>query len=369
MFFGAGNPIIGYKHRNVQRAMLGGVWGAFAVTSPTATSSVTKTFTYTVPVSYNIDKIKLVGAVMKYGSTVADREIVNAIESPYITGCPPAKVVPICVVTRDSATNKNMVVWEKTGVTYAKNYKIYRETTSPGTYSLIATQAANLFSTYIDMSSNPNIASNRYKLVMEDSCGNEVPVTDTSVHHHRTVLITSTVSGSSVILNWNLYEGRGFTSAIVMQSIGSGPFTPLITLPPSTTTYTITTPPSGTVAYRLDIVVPGGCSPSKTTGLNVISSNIVFPFGASDITSVNGVESTCKAYPNPVENNITLEGTFKGDHIVLFDAVGRKVQSWEISTTATKQNLTLVPMENGLYILTVVNAETGKRTSIILQKQ
>ncbi|MBL7684166.1 MAG: Omp28-related outer membrane protein [Flavipsychrobacter sp.] len=366
MFFGAGNPIVGFKHRQVQRAMLGGVWGQFAVNNPAASTSVTKTFTYTVPANYDIDKISLISIVQKHGATTADREIMNAINSPKMRhSCPPPLIAPICIVTRDSATNKNKVVWEKTGLSYAKTYKIYRESSTPGVYNLLGTQGANVFSTYIDATSTPNTTSYRYKLAVEDSCGTEIPVTDTNIKAHRTVLITSTLgTGGSVTLNWNLYEGRPFTNAILLESVLGGPYLPVATLGSTVTTYTLT--PSGTgVSYRLDIVVPGGCAPSKSTAYDVISSNVVYPFS----TGIKNAEATSlvKVYPNPVNEYINIEGIAVGDKITLYNLLGEKIGQWK--STETKMVIDVKNIANGIYILNVRNTVIGSSQNISLQKQ
>jgi len=305
--------------------------------------------------------------VQKNGIAMSDREVMNAIQSPKLKySCPPPIIAPICVVTRDSATNKNKIVWEKTGLGYAKTYKIYRESSTSGVYTLLGSQAANIFSTYIDATSSPNSNSYRYKLTVEDSCGTEVPVSDTNNVAHRTVLVTSTLgTGGSVTLNWNLYEGRPFTNAILMESVSGGPFAPIATLGSTVTSYTFT--PSGTgVAYRLDIVVPGGgCAPSKSTAYNVISSNIVYPYA----TSINNTvaANTVRVYPNPVNEFVTIDGIAKGDKIVLYNVLGEKVGDW--NSTDAKITIDMKEFAAGMYIFYVTSPANGSRQNISIQKQ
>ncbi|MBS1773886.1 MAG: Omp28-related outer membrane protein [Bacteroidetes bacterium] len=371
-YFGAGNPIVGFKHMQVVRAMLGGTWGVYGVTSPSASTSTTKTFTYIVPAGYKMSRIRLVGMVMKYNaSNVNDREVMNAVKSPMVataSGCPAPRVVPICIVAKDSATNKNKVIWEKTGVTYAMQYKIYRETPlSSGIYTLLGSQPSNAFSTYLDTTSYPDSFSYRYKLVMVDSCSNEVPWIDTSVHAHRTVFLTSTLSGTSVILNWNLYEGRPFTSAVVMEQVGSGPYTPIATLSPTATTYTISSAPSGAV-YRLDVVVPGGCSPSKTTADYYVSSNIVYPFGVP--TGVNAVinnENKIHVYPSPATDYVHISGIADGDHISVYDMTGKRIINMVADKGIDLVNIYTGEYSKGHYLIRVSHAN-GEESSVKFEK-
>jgi hypothetical protein len=85
-FIGAGNPITSgslYSHMHVARAILcpgGDIWGEAAFSNPTSGTSVTKTYTYTIPVSYVAKNMKVIGLVEKYGATTTDRAVENAIE-------------------------------------------------------------------------------------------------------------------------------------------------------------------------------------------------------------------------------------------------------------------------------------------------
>lgn len=451
-FFGAGNPIIGFLHKQVVRKSLGGTWGTYIATNPTATATNTQPYTYTVPASYNINRIRLVAMVVKQNSSnINDREVVNAIASAMPVPCPPSSKtlatlsaggpttfclgdsvklhgnntpsglfytwlngttivstwgdstfmakqsgtyrlvltnslgcidtsapvtvnvlspehVNICVVNTDSATGKNIVVWEKFGIMRAASYKIYRETPlNSGTYSLICSQAANVFSTFIDTGSYPLTQSYRYRLTLVDSCGNESPM-DTTTSTHRTVHITSTSgSGGSVVLNWNLYEGRPFTTAYVMQRVGTGAWTSIATLGSSVTTYTITAPPSGTVQYRIDILISGGCTPTaKGTGYGTISSNVTW-FFPTTVSNIPGA-AAIKTYPNPVDKTFSAEGLSKNDKLSIYDMTGRKLQEWNVAEQQPVNSFSLEGFTTGMYILKVTDENNTPKFNTRLQK-
>ncbi len=84
---GAGNPIVGFKHMHVLRAMLGGTWGTSGVVAddPAANQSFSKTYTYTIPAGYNENNMKLVAMMQKFGATPDDREILNSIQAKLVT--------------------------------------------------------------------------------------------------------------------------------------------------------------------------------------------------------------------------------------------------------------------------------------------
>lgn len=79
-YFGAGDPIIGYVHKRVLRALPGGAFGNAGVIPAQVTQgdTYTENFQYTVPASFDEDKITVVGALAYYSATVGQREVMNA---------------------------------------------------------------------------------------------------------------------------------------------------------------------------------------------------------------------------------------------------------------------------------------------------
>lgn len=78
--YGLGNPIVGYYHRYVLKAMLGGAFGSAnsIPASVTDGSTYTKEFTYTLPSTMKEKDVKIIGMVQKYNSNVKKRAILNA---------------------------------------------------------------------------------------------------------------------------------------------------------------------------------------------------------------------------------------------------------------------------------------------------
>ncbi|MBN2730369.1 MAG: Omp28-related outer membrane protein [Bacteroidales bacterium] len=83
---GAGNPIVGMPHRYVARDYLGDEWGVSGIipSSVSFGSVYTHVFNYTIPASYDYQKISLIGFVSYYGAGVSDREILNVARYPEI---------------------------------------------------------------------------------------------------------------------------------------------------------------------------------------------------------------------------------------------------------------------------------------------
>lgn len=81
---GAGDPIVGFVHNHVLRANPGGAYGNSGVIPSTVSpgSTYSETFTYVIPATYDETKINIVGFVNYYSTTIGEREIMNADESP-----------------------------------------------------------------------------------------------------------------------------------------------------------------------------------------------------------------------------------------------------------------------------------------------
>jgi hypothetical protein len=79
-FQGMGNPIVGYVHNHVTRAMLGGPWGATGTipASVTKGSVYERTFNYTLPAAFKPQHISILPLVQMYSTNPNEREILNS---------------------------------------------------------------------------------------------------------------------------------------------------------------------------------------------------------------------------------------------------------------------------------------------------
>ncbi len=81
-YFGAGNPIPNYTHRNVLRYAAGGAWGTAGSIDNNNNTWVGQTFvyTYTIPLNptWQLSRLSLVGLVQHYNESQTNREILNA---------------------------------------------------------------------------------------------------------------------------------------------------------------------------------------------------------------------------------------------------------------------------------------------------
>lgn len=359
-YFGKGNPIVGFNHMNVVRDVLGGVYGTAAFTNPTTNATASNTYTYTVPVSYDIDQVRLVATVSKYNSSnINDNEIQNAVETNS-ANLPCAYQVPevqICVVTTDTTTGKNLIVWEKSGIKHAKEYKIYRETSTPGTYQHIGTKASNQFSTFEDVNSNPQAQSYKYKLTVVDSCNREMPL-DSSDAHQTVHVSFNVLSNNTIYISWIPYVGKPYTTYTIKRSNNNGPFVQIAQVGSSVTNYNDTNPPSGVNSYRVEIQVPGGCTPTaKTTAYNTIISNAAVAWH----TGVGNIESYQKLniYPNPANNMINIDGVEQVESISISDITGRVIKTVRL-INGRDNEVNVADLPSGTYIIRAIDKDGFK---------
>ena len=171
----------------------------------------------------------------------------------------------ICMVTVDSATGKNVVVWEKTPNVAIASFNIYKETNVSGVYALLGNRPYDSLSVMLDLASNPLVSAERYVLTVVDTCGNESAFSTA----HRTMHLTvNKGQGNDWNLIWNAYEGFTPSSYKIYRADTSLNFVNIATVAGSSNyTYLYTdknAPVNVTLYYYVEIVHPnGGCSASK----------------------------------------------------------------------------------------------------------
>ena len=196
-----------------------------------------------------------------YTLTVTDagcQAIVNA-EIPQIA----PEQQPICIVTVDSTSGKNLVVWEavQSGIDY---YNIYREGTTAGIFDLVSQQDANLLTVYEDDDADPFVRSYRYKISAVDQCGVESELSDA----HKILHLNMNIGlGGAINLIWDDYEGFNYDNFIIIRHNWSTGWTIVDTLPTTLHSYSDVPPNYFGLWYGVTVQKPGNaCLATKTSG-------------------------------------------------------------------------------------------------------
>ena len=75
----------------------------------------------------------------------------------------------ICMVSFDTLTEKNEIIWNKINAPYISHFNIYKENHINNQFTKIAEVPYQNFSTFIDTGSHPLVKSDRYRLSVVDS--------------------------------------------------------------------------------------------------------------------------------------------------------------------------------------------------------
>ncbi len=288
-------------------------------------------------------------------------------------GTNPPGSISICVVTVDSASSKNVLVWDKPQNAPIDSFKIYRQISS--IYTHIGSVPYSALSTFTDITNgvNPNTTSYRYKISVVDTCANESQL---SVLHRTIHLAVSPSSPCGYNLFWNDYIGfpvmqyrilRDTTGTYNWQVLDS------VSLGINVWTDNSCTLPLNT-AYLVEVIVPGGgCEPQlignwerndlpavPTATISTTKSNTFKTTGPVSVNE-NLAENMVSVYPNPTMGKFTIQvsnmlpitiGMATGN-IEITNLYGEKIFS--VSQLLNNSIIDISDKPNGIYFLKVIS--------------
>jgi hypothetical protein len=168
---------------------------------------------------------------------------------------------PICVVTIDTSGIHNVVVWEKPVTTAIDSFIVYREDGQQGIYNRIGAVDYDSLSEFLDITSDSQMRSYRYKIAARDTCGG---VSLPSAFHKTMHLQVSPGQGIARNLSWTHYEGITFPTYEISRRAFQNPFTFLQSLPSTNNTFTDLAPPNGANSwYYVEIILPQACTSTR----------------------------------------------------------------------------------------------------------
>ncbi len=309
--------------------------------------------------SANYDIIYQVDVTDGAGCTGTDQVAYNVAAIPQ----------DICLVTVDTTSNYNLVVWEKPATTAIDSFKVYR-VTSAFVDSLIGVVYYDSLSEFKDMGANPNQTQYDYKISSLDTCGIESPLSD----FHRTIHLTvSQGLPGQMIANWNHYIGQSVDNyQLWCDSTGLGGSGWYIvpgagSLSPASTSFTDASPPVNltNTSYRLQTIWTLTCVSTRanhnTTRSNRLSPGISGGIGTDDMDS-----HSVLLYPNPTGDLIFIVPPITGENMTyeLMDNQGRVVILGKLS--ASEKQIDLSQLTSGVYIIRL-HTSTGIYTGSIVK--
>lgn len=261
----------------------------------------------------------------------------------------------ICMVTYDTAAQKNMIIWNKIDNPRVSHFNVYRETHLNNHYEKIGEVLFSQFSTFVDMTSEPLVKTDKYKLSVTDTLGVEFEKSP----HHKTVHLNINPGIYGFNLIWNYYEGFEFLTYKIHRKLGTGPWMVLDSVASNVNSYTDLYTTSGLVTYFLEVLRPEPCIPTKISGYSSVISNMATaaPLGLEE-DKLSGIV----VYPNPVKERLFITIPGEGQALYMLEIYrpdGRKV--YESQVTNGNTGIDVTGFLSGMYILKV----KGNTTSIV----
>ena len=212
----------------------------------------------------------------------------------------------ICVVTSDSVSGNNLVVWEKTDGEGTEYFKVYRESIIIGEYDSIGMVPFNEVSSFLDVNADPRVTSYQYKISTVDNCGNESELSDA----HKTLHLTSSqgVNGE-VNLIWDNYKGIPFSTVNILTGPTLDSMQLLTQRPSNSFTYTDLTPLFDPVYYQIEIILNNACTARRSTDYFSVRSNAV-SYGVSSVRNAF-FDSKVEVFPNPSSDFFFVKNEFE----------------------------------------------------------
>ena len=284
----------------------------------------------------------------------------------------------ICMVTVDSLSKNNLIIWDKTLYPRVDTFYVYRDTAN-NNYCIVGRVPYSSLSEYADtarhigaVNGDPNLTTYRYKLGYKDSCGNVSPMSP----YHNTIYQYN--SGSLFL--WNAYQIEGQTSPVpglssyVLKRDNAGSTGNYVVAASAGAASTSINDPQyatyqTTADWRVETVWNITCQPSYKMGNGATQTAIVKSksnISNNRTTSIKKTESNFSVYPNPTNGNLTITfaNSTKGS-VKVISVLGEEVFSEAFNTSTEKLNIDLSKYENGIYLVQVITNNTTSVKRII----
>jgi hypothetical protein len=275
---------------------------------------------------------------------------------------------PVCMVTVDSVTNYNVVMWERPVSDIVADFLVYKETDEANVYEVIDTVGYEEITMVTDFGSNPGMRPYRYKIGFIDFENRLFPAGD----YHQTIHLTINQGVNDAWnLIWTPYIGFDYSSYKIMRKSETGEYEQIATVSSSFSSFTDFNAPPGEVFYMIKIDHPAGCNPANRDGdyasvySNVASNSIVSVSEKSDLDFT--------IYPIPADNIVSVsfgENINGNVTLILSDLTGRVVYSETIMNVrpGKVQTINSIGFKEGMYLLRIASGENSVIRKIVIKR-
>jgi hypothetical protein len=284
----------------------------------------------------------------------------------------------ICLVTVDSLSKHNILVWDKTSYVHGDTFLVYRDTAN-NNFAHIGKVPFDSLSMFTDTvhslytaNGDPNVSSWRYKIAVKDTCGNVSAMSP----YHQTIFNQNN-SGN---FNWSQYQIEGQPSPVPALSnylfqrdnLSSGIYLTIQTLSASSTLFTdpayaayqtsatwrvITT---WTISCTATVINPKDPA-VNSIALNSSRSN-VYKVNNPNSANENILNNSLSVSPNPTSGLFVVQSSgFSVQSFKIYNLVGECVSQQTLNIEQKTLNCDLRSQPDGIYFL---HLKTSQGTAV-----
>ncbi len=270
--------------------------------------------------------------------------------------------------------NKNIIYWSKPLDVKINTFNIYKETNVTNSYINVGTIPFDSVAVFIDMNSNPDVQSNKYKLSITDGCGNETALST----YHKTMHLTIN-KGINNIWNliWEPYEGYQVSTYNIYRGTKPENIQIIGSLSGSNSQFSDYTAPEGIVYYQVEAVsttIAGVKqqikSSIKSDNLSVYSSRSnIATNGISGLIELSDISNQFTITPNPATDRIQLSinsENFEPMKVSIYNILGSVVMTETVTQKVSE--IFTYKLKSGVYMIEVKSAKSSGIQRLIVKK-
>lgn len=253
----------------------------------------------------------------------------------------------LCLVSVD-ANNKNILTWENPGESAIQDFLIFRESLiQTDFYDLIGSVASTEESVYTDLSSNPLVQSNKYKIAARDNCGF---ITGQSIPHKTMHLSISKGQGNSWNLIWEPYDGFAVSSYKIYRGNSPENLALIGSTAGSANSYTDFNATEGDIYYQIEVLAPFSCNSLKSTVFSSARSNIATNKPNSVSSGLTNDEISI--FPVPIKDLLYINKDLNCVSEMVVLSVDGRVEMY-FNKPMVRERINVSSLPKGLHILKI----------------
>ncbi len=308
----------------------------------------------------------------EFALTASDELGCTATDLVEVTVGTPYQNETICLVSVDPISGKNKIMWEKTAFVGTQTFKIMKES-GTNNYIEIGEVESDLPAEYTDLSSMPDVHSDKYKLMLLDTCGNESNLSP----YHKTVNLVLSFNANTIGLSWTPYfdESGSFipTGYYIYRGETPSNLSLLDSVSGSILSYNDVNVYQ-TYYYMIGVRKADGCQINGTPS-TLSYSNQQNNSAFVGITQIKQAKHTVEIMPNPMHEQAEILWVSENTNetscsVKIYTVSGQMVRNEVVKIQKSGQsNLVIIKrneLQTGLYHL-VIEGETVGRAKLIVE--